>query len=272
MNDLVDFARLVDALRPWLGNLVVVGGWAHRLYCFHPRAQLLPYKPIGTKDADIAMSATPPSLGDLAAALKAADFQEELAGEYTPPVAQYRLAGQDAGFYVEFLAPLRGDGLTRSGATDATVAWGGVTAQRLRYVDLLLVSPWNVRLDESIGFPLPEPAELLLVNPVSFIAQKLLIQTKRPPDKLPQDVLYIHDTLELFGRDLDGLRAEWIERVRPHVAQRTVMQIDRSRRRMFADVTDVIRRAVRIPQDRTLSPGRLRAACEYALDTVFGME
>jgi hypothetical protein len=216
------------------------------------------------------MSATPPSAGDLDAALRAADFHEELVGEHTPPVARYRLGGVDAGFYVEFLAPLRGDGLPRSGASNATVAWAGVTAQRLRYVELLLASPWSARLDESVGFPLPEPAEVLLANPVSFIAQKLLIHAKRDPDKPPQDVLYIHDTLELFGHDLEGLRAEWLERVRPHLPQRDVKDIDRIRRRLFAVVTDVIRRAVRIPKDRALTPERVRAACDYGLDTIFG--
>ena len=38
MEDFEAFARLVTALRPWLGQLVVVGGWAHRLHRFHPRA------------------------------------------------------------------------------------------------------------------------------------------------------------------------------------------------------------------------------------------
>jgi hypothetical protein len=31
-DDLRSFARLVDALAPWLGQVVIIGGWAHRLY------------------------------------------------------------------------------------------------------------------------------------------------------------------------------------------------------------------------------------------------
>jgi len=34
VEDFEAFARLVTALRPWLGQLVVVGGWAHRLHRF----------------------------------------------------------------------------------------------------------------------------------------------------------------------------------------------------------------------------------------------
>ena len=32
--DLEDFGRLVDALTPWLDQVVIIGGWAHRLYRF----------------------------------------------------------------------------------------------------------------------------------------------------------------------------------------------------------------------------------------------
>lgn len=214
----------------------------------------------------------PPGVGDVAAALEAAEFKADLLGEYTPPIAQYRLGGVDAGFYVEFLAPLRGDGLTRDGARDATVAWAGVTAQRLRYLELLLVSPWSVRLDGLRSFPLAKPADVLIPNPVSYIAQKLLIHARRRPDKQPQDVLYMHDTLELFGHDLNGLREEWLQRVRPNLPGRSVREIDRIRRKLFAEVTDVIRSAVRIPQDRVLGPDTVRAACEYGLDSVFRAE
>ncbi len=40
MEDLANFARLVEAIRPWLTHVVIVGGWAHRLYRFHPLARL----------------------------------------------------------------------------------------------------------------------------------------------------------------------------------------------------------------------------------------
>ena len=32
-------------MEPWLGELVVVGGWAHRLYRLDPRARKLDYCP-----------------------------------------------------------------------------------------------------------------------------------------------------------------------------------------------------------------------------------
>ena len=49
------FARLVEALEPWLDRVVIIGGWAHRLYRLHPLAQPLDYEPLGTFDADVAV-------------------------------------------------------------------------------------------------------------------------------------------------------------------------------------------------------------------------
>ena len=53
--EFASFARLVESLRPWLDQVVVIGGWAHRLYRLHPFAQQLRYEPLATLDADIAL-------------------------------------------------------------------------------------------------------------------------------------------------------------------------------------------------------------------------
>ncbi len=102
---------------------------------------------------------------------------------------------------------------------------------------------------------------MLLPNPVSFIIQKLLIHGKRQPNKRAQDLLYIHDTLELFGGALDDLRTVWRERVRPSLAGKTANRAETQARALFASVSDTIREAARIPEARNLSPENLRAAC-----------
>lgn len=268
MHELAPIARLIDALRPWLGHLVFVGGWAHRLYRFHPQAKPQTYLPLRTRDADIAFSAAAPLAGDIGAALKAAGFREEFLGEHTPPVAHYLLGQENQGFYAEFLVPLRGSGIRRDGAPDATLSKAGVTAQKLRHLDLLLARPWPVGLDASLGLPLAEPADVRLANPVSFIAQKLLIQRERGYGKQAQDVLYIHDTLELFGGELEELRRIWREELRPRIREKTALTRLASER--FAAVTDIIRNAARIPADRSVAPERIRAVCAYGLEEIFG--
>ena len=144
-------SRLIDALRPWLGHLVVVGGWAHRLYRFHPLATAPEYSPLLTRDTDVALSQHAPLEGDISEALKKAGFHPDFSGEHTPPVTQYRLGEEDGGFYAEFLTPLQGDGFKRNGQPDVTVSKAGITAQKLRHLDVLLTAPWSVRLGRTEG-------------------------------------------------------------------------------------------------------------------------
>src|SRR5688572_22113253 len=132
MDDFAAFARLLDALRPWLGQLVIVGGWAHRLHRFHEFANPPAYQAVRTKDVDFAFSLSAPLSGDISAALKAADFREEFLGEHTPPATHYHLGDEKDGFFAEFLVPLYGSGVRRDGKEDATAAKAGVVAQKLR--------------------------------------------------------------------------------------------------------------------------------------------
>lgn len=269
-DDFLAFARLVDALRPWLGQLVIIGGWSHRLHRLHPWAAPPAYAAVRTRDADVAFSTDGRMAGDIGAALRMADFEEELSTDHTPPVSQYRLGGDADGFYAEFLAPLRGDGRRRDGTEDATVERAGVTAQKLRHVDLLMVRPWSVTLAPATGMSLHVPVEVRIANPVAFLAQKLLVRHLRSPRKQAQDALYVHDTLELFGARLDAFADEWRTHLRHALPVRTARSVEQLARQQFAAVTDVVREAARIPQDRTLGPGRLRDACAYGLGVIFG--
>ena len=83
-------------------------------------------------------------------------------------------------------------------------------------------------------------------------------------------MLYVHDTLELFAAHLDDLREIWREVVRQSLPPRTATRVERLAREQFREVTDTVRAAARIPQDRILSPERVRAACAYGLEAIFG--
>lgn len=56
-SDTERFSLLVDALRPWLGKVVFIGGWAHHLYRERPEASSPSYEALRTEDADIALAA-----------------------------------------------------------------------------------------------------------------------------------------------------------------------------------------------------------------------
>jgi hypothetical protein len=103
------FAQLVEALGPYLDRVVIVGGWAHRLFRSHPLARALPYAPLMTRDTDVALPARiTVDKENLRERLLSHGFHEEFLGDDRPPVTHYQLGDIDAGFYVEFLTPLIG--------------------------------------------------------------------------------------------------------------------------------------------------------------------
>ena len=84
-SDLSTFARLVNALEPWLEDVVIIGGWAHRLYRLHPKAQQLDYVPIMTLDTDVALPAILPAKEpDIRERLLNNGFTEEFLGDDKP--------------------------------------------------------------------------------------------------------------------------------------------------------------------------------------------
>jgi hypothetical protein len=167
--DLDSFVRLATALEPWLGKVVIIGGWAHRLYRLHTLAQELDYSPLMTLDMDIAVPVRlAPGPQNIRQRLLAHGFTEELLGEDRPPAAHYHLGDATSGFYAEFLAPLTGSTHDRKGRSKATLEIAGITTQQLRHIELLLNHPWTIKL-KGVA------AEVQIANPMSFIVQKILI-------------------------------------------------------------------------------------------------
>ena len=102
-TELEPLVRLIEALEPWLEQVVIIGGSAHRLYRLDPRARGLAYPPLTTLDGDVAVpskiEAKETSIWDR---LLAAGFQEELIGEDRPP-ATHDHSGAQRGFYLSYL-------------------------------------------------------------------------------------------------------------------------------------------------------------------------
>ncbi|MBL0163664.1 MAG: hypothetical protein IPP82_08490 [Xanthomonadales bacterium] len=269
MNDLAALSRLLEALTPWQAQVVLVGGWAHRMHRLHPLAIIPTYQPLLTRDMDIAFADRPPLKGDIKSALLEAGFVEEFFGEDHPPVTHYALGSSDGAFYAEFLTPLMGSGIKRNKEPDSTRSAAGITAQKLRHLEILLVEPWPIVVGPDQGYPLQSATIVQMANPVAFIGQKLLIQHARRPNKRAQDTLYIHDTLELFGAELPALSELWRTRIFPALSKNDARSIQESAHQNFSAVTDVIRDAAQIPADRKLSPNRVQQLCHAALAEIF---
>ncbi|MDB5101511.1 MAG: hypothetical protein JWM80_5932 [Cyanobacteria bacterium RYN_339] len=96
---------------------------------------------------------------------------------------------------------------------------GGVVAQKLRYVDVLLINPWQLEMTQAKGFKVPDDATVNIANPICYLAQKLLVLSRRPLDKQAKDILYIHDTLNILAPSFDKLNAAWpaVKQEMPHL-------------------------------------------------------
>lgn len=269
-SELEAFSKFIEALDPWLGEVVLIGGWAHRLHRLDSRARTLDYVPLTTLDGDVAV---PPKLkkeeSSVRKRLLDAGFEEEFVGEDQPPATHYHY-GSRGGFYAEFLAPLVGSEHDRRGKRKATKEVGGVSSRLLRYIEILLISPWSIELGEQNGYPLSPKRTVQIANPASFLAQKILIHYERDYKDRAKDLLYMHDTIEVFSESLGELQEIFRNDVAPKLHRRRVAELESAADRLFGNVDDTIREAAFMAVGRRLSPERLAERERAALKEIFG--
>ncbi len=240
---------------------------AHRLHRLSPKARAVAYDPVFTYDADVVVTKDHSNReANLKSALTDKGFKEQFSGEASPPVTRYQIGTETKGFYAEFLTPLTGGTHRRDGTPDETAKVRGVNAQKLRYLELLLIEPWTLEIGSHNGFSLQSPATVRVPNPVSFIVQKMLVLHLRKPEKRAGDLLYIHDTLELFGAQLVDLAGLWRDSIKKALTDKAVREIRATSRAQFDTVTDTIRDAARIVPNRALDPVRMQQLCRVGLD------
>lgn len=267
--ELEAFSKFIVALEPWLDEVVLIGGWAHRLYRLDSRARKLDYLPLTTLDGDVAV---PPKLKKeeltVRKRLLDAGFQEEFVGEDRPPATHYHY-GKAGSFYAEFVAALKGSEYDRLGKRKATKEVGGVSSQLLRYIDILLISPWNIGLGKENGYPISPKRIVQIANPASFLAQKILIHKQRDYKDKAKDLLYMHDTIEVFSETLDELQKLFRTKVAPKLNPRRIAEIERAATVLFGDVTDTVREAALMAGARKLNPERLAETSGAGLTEIF---
>ena len=200
-----------------------------------------------------------------------ADFKERFLGDDQPPAMHYELGEEVGAFYAEFLTPLIGSEYDRKGNRQATAQVGGITSQKLRYVELLLDSPLTIELSRANGFPFEKPKQVRIAHPARFMAQKLLIHEKRNRHSRAKDILYLHDTIELLGGSLEVLREEW-NRLRQALSEGAIRTLERAVDAMFSKMTDDIRGAAQAAAGRALTPQAVQELCRAGLKIVFADE
>lgn len=267
--ELEPFAKFIEALDPWLGQVVLIGGWAHRLYRLDPRARNLRYLPLTTLDGDVAI---PTKLkveeSTLRDRLLEAGFREEFIGEDRPSATHCHY-GQAGGFYVEFLSPLAGSEYDRSGKRKATKKVSGVSSQQLRYIEILMISPWKIELSEKNGYPLTPPKKIQVANPSSFLAQKILIHHERDYKDRAKDLLYMHDTIDVFSEHLGELRTIYTTELWPGLHANRTAELKKAADELFGKVNDAIREAALMAGGRKLGAEALAETCRAGIKEIF---
>ena len=89
-------------------------------------------------------------------------------------------------------------------------------------------------------------------NPASFLAQKILIHGQRDYKDRAKDLLYMHDTIDVFSETLDELQKLFRNEVAPKLHPRRIAELERAAGTLFDKVTDTIREAALIAGARKL--------------------
>ncbi len=196
-TDLTPLVGVLEAVKPYLSDIVLVGGWVPVIY--EQCTSMLPTRMVRTTDVDFAC--LPPlhvREKPLDHLLRAAGFRCELSRTTQIPLCRYISERQ---LEIEFLTPLRGDG-----SVSATELQKGLTAEPLRYLDILLAHTREVKVADHV-VRVPWLSAFLFQKGLSFPQRRSVL-------KKDKDLYYIFKIVQGVGTKL--LVTELKEIVRSH--------------------------------------------------------
>jgi hypothetical protein len=127
-TDLTPLIEVLETVKPYLPDIVLVGGWVPIVY--EQCTSIYPTRTMRTADVDFAclppLAVREETMDHL---LKGAGFRCELFGSTQIPLCRYIKERQ---LEIEFLTPLK-----RGGSAAVTKLQEGLTAEPLRYLDIL---------------------------------------------------------------------------------------------------------------------------------------
>ncbi len=195
--------RLLEDLKPYLDDLVLVGGCASAIYRFSRYAAESP-PTLLTQDIDVASRQKLPPKGrpSLLSLLKKSGFTPALGGPVSPDLMKFVQQDSDPKWEVEILCP--------RGSKNALEIQEGVTAQALSYTELLLYRPWRIQIPaERLDSSASGSIEVRVPNPAAYVMQKILIRNKRRrAEERQKDCHYIYEVAVVFRNALDHLGNE----------------------------------------------------------------
>lgn len=203
--DLLSLLKTLEVLKPYLKEIVIVGGWVPLLY---RRYGQLPsrHPSVRTMDIDVAVPRRleergRPTINEL---LTSAGYEVRIYGSDIP-VVKYELTFPVA--EIEFLTPEVG----RPGRSVLTVQ-RGFSAQALRYLQILLENTKEIKIEDTLS-SLTVNLVVRVPSPGAFVYQKGLTLSRRH-SKVPKDLYYIFDLLDSSIELRNSILAEidWLRR------------------------------------------------------------
>ncbi len=189
---------VLTILEPYLGDVVLVGGWVPYLMSLRQR-DAASGPPLMTRDIDIAVPRRLPAGGDaMDRMLRDAGLRHDYRSVYDPPVISFIGSLQGCEVEIEFLTDEPG------GQEQVLDVGGGLRVQSLHYT--------NVLLDNTVVMPVETPGGRLLPvrvpTPAAFLFNKSLTFVQRKtPLKKAKDLYYIFGVLESHEEELPELAA-----------------------------------------------------------------
>jgi len=184
-TDLTPLVQILEVVRPYLADIVLVGGWVPIVY--EQCTPIYPTRTVRTSDVDFAcLSPLGMREETMDHLLRGAGFRCDLSGNTPVPFCRYV---NDRELEIEFLTPLKGDG-----TTVVTEVQPGLKAENLRYLDVMLAHTIPMKISENLIVRVPSISAFLFHKGLSFPER----QHARKRDK---DLYYVFKIVETVDRE-----------------------------------------------------------------------
>jgi hypothetical protein len=184
-TDLTPLVQVLEVVRPYLADIVLVGGWVPIVY--EQCTPIYPTRTVRTSDVDFAcLSPLGMREETMDHLLRKAGFRCDLSGDTPVPFCRYV---NDRELEIEFLTPLKGDGTTA-----ATEVQPGLTAENLRYLDVMLAHTTPIKITEGLIVRTPWISAFLFHKGLSF-------PERRSRLKQDKDLYYIFKIVQTVDRE-----------------------------------------------------------------------
>ena len=214
-----ELADTIRAMGPYREDIVIAGGLVPLLYRFHPDFRQPRQSALLTKDLDFTVPESLPLRENrrLRDCLEEAGFvvvPSRTANSATPPkhYIQRKSRGTDklAEVHGEFLIPLTGAETDRNNRPRSPrEIQDGLTAEALRFLDLLLWRPVSFDLGEIDSLSASEGLTVSLPRMGPYAVQKALCSDRRDrTEKRDKDLAYIFDVAMITHGSWPHIRRE----------------------------------------------------------------